>query len=61
MNKFINETVFNTMNQLANEGDKKHLVKWLVDCNEEIARRESQNENIFPLQYEKKYLEQLLV
>lgn len=60
MIKFINETVFNTMNQLAAEGDLKNLENWLSECKKEIARRETQKENIYPLQYEKKYLEQLL-
>lgn len=55
--KFIDETVFNTMNQLAIEGDEKNLNQWLIDCNKEIERRESQKENIYPLQYEKEYLE----
>lgn len=57
--KFINETVFKCMNEMALNGDSQGLNKWLEECNEEIERRENNKENIFPLQYEKRYLESL--
>lgn len=60
MVKYINEVVFNTINELVNNGDTQTLERWLIECNEEITRRESQKESIFPLQYEKMYIEQLI-
>lgn len=61
MVKYINEVVFNTINELVNNGDTQTLERWLIECNEEISRREAQKESIFPLQYEKMYIESLLV
>lgn len=58
--KFIDVNVYNTIQQLANEGNQKELEKRLSDCNKEIERRIAQKESVFPLQYEKKLLENVL-
>lgn len=54
--KFIYETVLETINLLASEGNYVQLKKWLFECNKEIELRESQTTNIFPLQHERDYL-----
>lgn len=54
---YVNGQVINTINECVKLQEKDILVKWLADCMQEIARRESAKESTFPLYYEKAYLE----
>lgn len=56
----VHETIIDTMNHLVNLQKIDILNQWLKSCSEEIERRTKNNEDIYPLQYEKQYLEMLL-
>jgi len=54
---YVPKQIIDTINQCVTLQEKSILKKWLLDCTQEISRREEAKESTFPLHYEKAYLE----
>lgn len=58
---YVPEQIINTINECVNLQDIDTLRKWLIDCKQEIQRREANKEDISFLFYEKAYLEMVFI